>query len=220
MKVGFLTIGQSPRKDIMDDIDPILRDAGIEYSECGALDGLTRQQIELLRPESKSDYVLVTRLLDGSEVKLSKTKIVSLLQDCIVRMEDRVDAIGLFCTGEFPELKSKKLLVEPSILLSKVVEALSPTSSITILIPSADQEMELRKKWDLGSERAVIPISPYTSNINDFKTKLKDVKADQLVVMDCIGYSVEMKKLVSRILMRPVILPRTLLASVLKEISK
>jgi protein AroM len=220
MKVGFLTIGESPRTDILKDISPILSDAGIEYLECGALDGLTQKEIDLLRPESKKDYILVTRLRDGSEVKLSRSKIVSLLQGCIERIEEDVDAIGLFCTGEFPELKSKKLLIEPSVLLSKVVEALSPTHSITILIPSADQKAELRKKWNLGSDKVIIPISPYTSSTGDFVRKLKGITADRLVVMDCIGYSVEMKKLVSNSLNRPVILPRTLLAAVLKELAR
>ncbi|MCL6003289.1 MAG: AroM family protein [Thermoplasmatales archaeon] len=220
MKVGFLTIGESPRTDILNDIGPILRDAGIEYLECGALDGLSKKEVDLLGPESSRDYILVSRLRDGSEVKLSRSKIVMRLQGCIERMEGDVDAIGLFCTGEFPELKSEKLLIEPSVLLSKVVEALSPTHSITILIPSAEQEIQLRKKWNLGNDAIVIPISPYTSTPGNFVERLNGVIADRLVVMDCIGYSIEMKKQVSRILKRPVILPRTLLASVVKELAR
>ncbi len=220
MIVGFLTIGQSPRSDILNDIGPILEGAGIEYIECGALDNLSRQEIDMLKPESINDYILVTKLLDGSEVKLSRLKIVPLLQQCVNKLEDQVDAIGILCTGEFPELKSEKLLVEPSVLLSKVVEAISPNRELTILIPSADQEWEVRNKWGLGKDKKVIPISPYTSTLDDFRDKLRGVQADQLVIMDCIGYSVEMKKVVTGILNKPVILPRTLLARVLSEIAK
>ncbi len=220
MKVGLLTIGQSPRSDITRDIEPILKDAGVEYIECGALDNLSREEIEALKPNSPNDYILVTKLLDGSEVKLSRAKIIPLLQQCITKLEDQVNLIGILCTGEFPELKSKKLLIEPSILLSKIVEAISPSSSLTIMIPSADQAQIVRYKWKINDPNKIISISPYTSTLSDFKEKLKKVKADQLVVMDCMGYSMEMKRLVASILERPVILPRTLFARVLAEMAK
>lgn len=218
MKAGFITIGQSPRSDVMKDISPILERFKIDYIECGALDDLSREQIKLLQPESEKDYVLVTRLRDGSEVKLSRSNIVSLMQDCISKLEDTVDVIGILCTGDFPELKSKKLLMEPSLLLKKVVEAISPTT-MTVLIPAPEQEEEVREKWNLDEDMEVIPISPYTSGEKDFRDRLKNVEAGQLVVLDCIGYSKEMKKLTESILKKPVILPRTLLASLIGEIS-
>jgi protein AroM len=220
VKVGLITIGQSPRTDITKDIGPILQRAGIDYIECGALDNLSRVEIDSLGPESDKDYILVTKLLDGTEVKLSRSKIVERIQECISKLENQVEIIGLLCTGEFPELKSKRLLIEPSILLTKVVEALSPDISITILIPSADQERELREKWKDREGMIVIPISPYTSTPSDFRKRLKGVTADQLVVMDCIGYTLEMKRLVKNILKRPIILPRTLLASVISEVAE
>lgn len=220
MKVGLITIGQSPRNDITKDIGPILQRAGIDYIECGALDNLSRVEIDSLGPESDKDYILVTKLLDGTEVKLSRSKIVERMQECISKLENQVEAIGILCTGEFPELKSKRLLIEPSILLTKVVEALSPDISVTILIPSADQERELREKWKDRGGMIVIPISPYTSTPSDFRIRLKGVTAGQLVVMDCIGYTLEMKRLVKNILKRPVILPRTLLASVISEVAE
>jgi len=220
VKVGLITIGQSPRTDITKDIGPILQRAGIDYIECGALDNLSRVEIDSLGPESDKDYILVTKLLDGTEVKLSRSKIVERMQECISKLENQVEIIGILCTGEFPELKSKRLLIEPSILLTKVVEALSPDISVTILIPSADQERELREKWKDRGGMIVIPISPYTSTPSDFRIRLKGVTAGQLVVMDCIGYTLEMKRLVKNILKRPVILPRTLLASVISEVAE
>ncbi len=219
MKVGLLTIGQSPRVDITSDIDPILKDARIEYIECGALDNLSKDEIKTLKPDSHNDYILVTRLLDGSEVKLSRAKIIPLLQNCITKLEPQVDVIGLLCTGEFPELKSNKLIVEPSALLSKMVEAISPSLSLTIIIPSSEQVEIVKEKWKIKDSNKIISISPYASTLSDFAEKLKNVKAEQLVVMDCMGYSVEMKKLVSNILEKPVILPRTLFARVLAEMS-
>ncbi|MGC9131322.1 MAG: AroM family protein [Pyrobaculum sp.] len=39
------------------------------------------------------------------------------MQNCINRLEKNSDIMVLLCTGEFPELKSNKLLIEPSKLL-------------------------------------------------------------------------------------------------------
>jgi len=114
VRIGFITIGHSPRVDVVPEMTPILGD--VEIIECGALDDLTLEEIQKLAPR-EGDYVLVTRLRDGTQVKLSREKIVKHLQTCIEKLEKEVDVIGILCTGEFPELKSKKLLIEPSLLL-------------------------------------------------------------------------------------------------------
>ncbi|KUK27794.1 MAG: Uncharacterized protein XD61_1661, partial [Thermococcus sp. 40_45] len=131
MKVGFITIGQSPRVDVVPEIKPYLWD--VEIIECGALDGLTLEEIKELAPK-EGEYVLVSRLRDGTQVRLSREKIVKRLQECIKKLETEVDIIGVLCTGEFPELTSKKPLVEPSLLLLKTVEALG-VSKLGVIVP-------------------------------------------------------------------------------------
>ena len=67
-RVGLITIGQSPRVDITSDIKDVLG-SQIEIVECGALDNLSHEEINALRP-SEGEYILVTRLRDGSTVKI------------------------------------------------------------------------------------------------------------------------------------------------------
>ena len=64
LRVGTVTIGQSPRVDVTPDLRRILGD-GIELVESGAHDGLRRERIAGMAPR-EGDYVLVTRLADGS----------------------------------------------------------------------------------------------------------------------------------------------------------
>ena len=45
IKVGAITIGQSPRTDVTQDILPLLGDQ-VELLQAGGLDGLTREEIE------------------------------------------------------------------------------------------------------------------------------------------------------------------------------
>ena len=63
-KVGLITVGQAPRSDVVPDMAAILG-GDVEIVEAGALDGLTRAQMEPLAPEG-DDEILVTRLADGS----------------------------------------------------------------------------------------------------------------------------------------------------------
>lgn len=69
-KIGMLTIGQSPRGDIIPPFKEILG-PDHEILEAGALDDVTRSEIEglVFRPD---DYLLVSRLRDGAEVKIHK----------------------------------------------------------------------------------------------------------------------------------------------------
>ena len=81
MKVGAVTIGQSPRVDVMGDMKAILGEE-VEVLEAGALDGLSMEEIEEMEP-GEDDYVLVSRLQSGGFAKFGESFILSRLQDCI-----------------------------------------------------------------------------------------------------------------------------------------
>ncbi|WP_461864443.1 AroM family protein [Thermococcus sp.] len=215
MKVGFITIGQSPRVDVVPEIKPYLGDARI--IECGALDGLTPEEIKEIAPK-EGDYVLVSRLRDGTQVRLSRRKIVERLQKCIEKLEKEVDIIGVLCTGEFPELKSKKLLVEPSLLLLKTIEAIG-VSKLGVIVPDPDQIELTERKWSsIVKDIKVRSVSPYTGRDEELRRAAQELKDCELIVLDCIGYSLSAKKIVKNATQRPVVLPRSLMARVIGEI--
>ena len=101
IKIGAITVGQSPRTDLTPEMLPILGDS-ISLIQMGGLDGLTRKEIEAFVPAA-DDHVLVSRLTDGSSVTFGESHILSRLQDCIGALEnDGVSMIVFLCTGEFP----------------------------------------------------------------------------------------------------------------------
>jgi len=215
MKVGFITIGQSPRVDVVPEIKPYLGD--VEIIECGALDALTLEEIEELAPK-EGDYVLVSRLRDGTQARLSRERIVKRLQECVKKLEKEVDVIGVLCTGEFPKIESKKLLVEPSLLLLKTVEALG-VSNLGVIVPDPDQIEMTKRKWsDIAGTIKVQSVSPYIGKEEDLIKAAQELKDCNLIIMDCFGYNKHMKKTVYNIVKKPVILPRTLLAHLLRAL--
>ncbi|AEC51406.1 hypothetical protein PNA2_0489 [Pyrococcus sp. NA2] len=215
MRIGLVTIGQSPRTDVVPEMRPYLGSA--EIIECGALDDLTLEEIRDMAPK-EGEEVLVSRLRDGSQVRLSREKIVRRLQECIRKLEEEVDIIGVLCTGEFPELSSKKLLVEPSLLLLKTVEALN-ISKLGVIIPDPDQIEMAKRKWErISNDVEVQSVSPYLGGEEELIKAAGMLKDRDIIVLDCIGYSLNAKRIVKRITKKPVILPRTLMARVIGEL--
>ena len=122
MKIGAITIGQAPRVDVTADIMDIF-EGQAELVQAGGLDGLTKEEIAKFKPE-EGDYVLVSRLTDGTSVTFAERYILPRLQEAIDRMEeDGCRLIMFFCTGKFPEtLTSKNIpLLYPCDILDRIV---------------------------------------------------------------------------------------------------
>ncbi len=217
LKIGMITIGQSPRNDVIAEIREILDQ--MEIVQRGCLDELTNEQIKRLKPKETEPF-LVTALRDGSSVQVSKGKTVQLLQQRIKELENKdVTAIVLLCTGDFSNLESKKLLIQPGRLIRGLVEGmLSGEEKLGVVIPCSEQIGQTKKKWSRLNP-VVAVASPYdnSARIQQAAEKLGAETVD-LTVLDCIGYTRRMKQTVKEITGKPVILARTLLARALKEL--
>lgn len=219
-KIGFLTIGQSPRDDVVPDILTILG-PGFEVIEQGALDGLTRQEVEALRP-GKNDFPLITRLRDGTAVVIvGKRKILPLLQARISSLErQNADLVALLCTDDFPRLHARKPLLLPHRILLGTVRAVMKKGRLGVLAPLAEQNDRLRKKWlGTGWEVFMENLNPYgeSSAFDRVMERMKRHRVN-LIVLDCIGYSSKIKEEIRLATGRPALLPRSLLAGLIKEI--
>ena len=223
IKIGAITVGQSPRVDLMPDMEKILMDS-IEVVQMGGLDGLTREEIETFIPIGPEDHVLVSRLRDGSSVTFGESHVLPRIQECISKLEEQGVSLILFlCTGEFPaDFKSHVPLIFPERILTTVVPAAIPHCKLAVFTPSAEQVTQVTQKWLRGgaAEVQVIPVSPYTGLkpvLDAAKEHLLPNTID-MIVMDCIGYTVEMKEKIHAMSGKPVVLPRTLVARMINEL--
>lgn len=222
VKIGAITIGQAPRTDVVQDILPILGD-NIELLQSGALDDLTIEDINNFSEIVADDYVLVSKMRDGTEVKFAERHVLHLLQGCIDKLEAQgVAAILFLCTGDFEEVFTSSVpLIFPNKIISALVPILAPSSSIVTLTPSQDQVAQSKHKWS-KLVRKVTPIaaSPYKDSaeaIDKAAALIVNTDAD-LVVMDCIGYSEQMKQHLRSKTGKNILLSRTLIARIIKDL--
>ena len=220
MKIGVVTIGQSPRDDIIPEIREVLGPE-VEIVERGALDGLSLKEVNEFY-QGEAGQTLITRMKDGTEVKITKKHIVPRMKNCILELEGKgVEISILLCTEDFPEIESQKILLRPDRVLQSMVKAILKKGKLGVIIPSLDQIQATKKKWDsTGFSVVVGAISPYTGTekeIIEIANKFKNLKVD-LIILDCIGFN-RMTKVVFRdVTKKPVLLPRTIIGRIAREI--
>jgi protein AroM len=191
----------------------------VRIVEKGALDGLTRPEILRLRPEP-GDFPLATRLRDGSPVVVGKRTIGPLLKKQLKLMVNRhVLLVALLCTDEFPRLGPQGILLQPGRLLRRSAVSLLRRGKLGVFVPLEAQKEAAERKWRrTGLDLVVAALNPYQEfpQSKEAVKKMRGKKVD-LAVLDCIGYSLKTAQNIERLLGRPVLGPRTVLAS---EISK
>jgi protein AroM len=219
-KVGMITIGQSPRVDVIPEMKGILG-AEIEVLEAGALDGLSLEEVKGFYPK-KGDYILCTRMTDGTEVIIGKKFILPRMQQCISLLTGKgAETILLLCTGKFPEFSSKRLLIEPQKILDNFILALQGKGQrMGLMIPLQGQMEQAQKKYRrIKGEIIIQAASPYARRDEVQLAARAYKKADpHVIVMHCMGYTQAMKDQVREMTGKPVILARSLVARTLKEL--
>lgn len=224
-KIGMMTIGQSPREDIVS----VMRNHfthEVDILQRGALDALDLSAVAELRPQA-GQSTLVTRMRDGTEVKVTHEKILPLMQKGIdALIEEGVELVVLLCTGGFPELKAERMVLHPGKLLHGVITALANGSKLGVVMPSASQvplaeerREERWGRWDVVFTSA----SPYAEpaiRAREWEraaNELKDKGVD-LVYLGCMGMDEEMKRIVQRVTRKPVVLASSVVARLVDEL--
>jgi len=219
LKIGLVTIGQSPRTDVTPIIKEVLGPE-VELVEKGALDGLTREEIDMFAPAA-GDYILVTRIRDGTSVKVARRYVFPRVQKCIEELEEMgADLTLLLCTGEFPEIKTKKLLINPDKLIANIVWGILNRGKLAVVVPEKKQIPLLRRKWkNKGTSLVMTTANPY-GKIKASKEAANFLAKQNvdLIILDCIGFTPKVKELFRRLTGKPVILPQTVIGRILKEL--
>lgn len=221
-KLGVVTIGQAPREDLVEDF---LRNlpTDVEIVQVGALDDLNLEMITSQLSPEVGEIMYITRLRNGSEVRVSKNKLLPLMQSKISYLDSiDVDIITILCSGEFPQFETKTPIIYPDKILKGIASSISYNGKVAVLIPGKEQVNYAYDKWSkYFRELEVIPISPYSSRMQDFIDVAKFINENKIgfVIMDCMGYKLLHKDTLKNVARNSrIITTRGVLAKVLTEI--
>src|SRR4051812_7580450 len=217
--VAAITIGQTPRDDVAGEFEKVLGPE-IRVVQAGALDGLTRDQIAALAPAADED-ALITRLRDGTETLVGKSRILSRLQACLDRVADESEAATILCAGVFPVFRSAHPVVMPERCMAAMVDAVFDGRRLGVIVPIDQQRESYRGRWSRVDPRVTVVVaSPYDdpARLVTASEELRRAGAS-LVVMDCMGFTSGMKQIVRDVTDAPALLPATVLARVLAELA-
>ncbi|MEK4005646.1 AroM family protein [Paenibacillus sp. FSL H3-0333] len=189
--IGLITIGQAPRQDVAPIIEKYLEGkAGMVQS--GVLDGFTAEQVREFYSPGPGEYVLTTRMADGSAAVISRERIQSVLQGKIDAMEAAgIRTILLACTGVFPGLHTSAAhLIEPDRIIPPVVQAMLDGRRLGLIGPLSEQEDAMIEKFaGAGARLPFAAASPYTGTEADFRAAAERLSGHaDVLVLDCMGY--------------------------------
>ncbi len=222
LRIGAVTVGQSPRTDIMADAQRFFYDQ-VDIIEFGALDRYSLTEAEALLPVP-GDYQLTSRLRNGKEVKISRSQVIGELKRGISSLEEQgVTLIMVLCTGQLEGLCGTVPILEPNLLVKKAVVQMTKKQHILTLSPSEQQILQSERRWkesfpDLSFTS--FGLSPYSSSVQfeSVLEKIEQIQDADLLIMDCLGFSFEMYDRLRKATEKKVLLPRRLLFETAAEL--
>ncbi len=223
LKIGFATIAQSPRDDVVPHMRAYLSD-GVEAAEAGCLDGLDRAAIGALMPEA-GEVGIVARLKEGGSTLLSHKKLMPIMQRVVDHLvnDKGAELIVILCGADWTGIRAEPLIVNPGRLFPANISAIAQGRLLGIIKPDASQVEQERERYaGLGIDAVVTAASPYVAEERlrlaaEAAAKIRDAECD-LVWMTCIGMDSAMRDVVAEVTGKPVILAHALLARIVSEL--
>jgi protein AroM len=219
-KVGMISIGQSPRPDILSIFQDDWGDRA-DIVEIGALDGVSHEDVEQMAPQ-EGDEVLVVKMADGQQHIVGRRYLIPRIELCAdTLLKQQVTAMILLCTGDFRPFRYPVPFIIPQKIVNNMISALVGAGQVVgVMIPTGEQQKQMRRSLACSG---IVPVfasaSPHLGEqgIIDAAHQLKRYDID-FIVMHCFGYTREMRDLVKGVTGKPVVLSNLLVAKVAGEL--
>ncbi len=185
--ITLLTIGQTPRTDLLDPFESLYPG---QIRMAGALDGLSREAIAA-SPVDGAEEMLYAVLEDGSAT-VGHHFIEQRLQLLIDRYEKESTAIAVLCMSDFSGLTSRVPLLFPLKALHTQSSAIKPADRTAIIVPIPEQVRTAPDKWqDIQGEKQYFAVSPKAPDCHQqLLSHLRSCRPDY-VILDCYGFGTE-----------------------------
>jgi len=212
--VASLTIGQTPRNDVLPDILahlPML----LEVQEFGALDGLSEREIAALAPRA-DESSLVTRLRDGREVVISRQRVAARMEAISRTIDPReFDLLIVLTTGLFREFESACPTVNAQRAMDAVIAAMAASGQTVGVIYPLRRHVEENANYQVPG--CALRFTHANSGIAaELLRAADDLRGCDLLVLNSVGYVEADRVAITQRTGRPVILARRVLVGAIR----
>lgn len=186
--LGVVTIGQSPRPDLVAAF--AAHAPGARVVVRGALDDVESHAIDALAL-IHTHYPLLVRLADGSTRSVGR----DALHPHVIRAArqlatDGATAIVVACAGDFPEVPCGVPVVLPGRVVPAVARALVLSPRIGVVTPIAGQVAAATTKWHAdGFDPVVTHAAPDDDAALDRAAEFLRASGVPFIVLDCMGHA-------------------------------
>lgn len=187
MKIGFVTLGTTPREDLE---QVIANNDYKKFEIIGALDGLTQIEIENLT-DTLGDAPLFVRTNFGS-YEIQRDTLIPYIETAANELHRKgYNATVLLCSGAFPAFSAKIPVVLPTEITEMLVKMMNQ-APVLVCVPIENQIPFAQQKWNkTGLEVIVHSFNPLETTTKEIQECIEKSGARQ-VVLDCISYHSEL----------------------------
>jgi protein AroM len=211
VRIGLITIGQAPRDDVVPDMLAQLP-FDVEPLQCGAVDGLSLNEVKGLAPRYGEPWS-VSRMQDGTEVRLAKRELIPRMQQRVHELEDQgVDLIVPLCASDWSALECRVPFINPGGALPAIIRAmLRPGGTLGAVSPTEAQAELANERYAREGLPAVSTFAqPYTDADERRRQcaaagELLAKRGVDLIYMGCMGHNQEMRAIVREVSGRPTV---------------
>lgn len=210
----FVTVGQSPRTDLIAEMLDNL-DLPIEALEIGALDGLSPREIEALRVRD-GETSIVTKLADGSEIVVSKKRIGERTAWLAGRVRPhQYDLVVILSTGLFRDFESYCPTVNAQRALEFAVISLAAQGSSVGLIQPLQRQVAELDIPALQPYRVTASYADYGDSAS-LARALFDLADCEVIVLNSVGFTEADRETAAKVTGKPVVLARRIIACAIR----
>lgn len=186
IKIAVISIGQTPASSVINDLFSSI-EPHFEIHELGLLDGLSFTEVAQLAPQA-GERPLIAGIRDKYLTVVSFEKIQIKLDALVKGLAADFDLILLLCSESgFAILNSHEKIIFPSTLLTEAVTKAGLHDAI-VVIPYERQKEAALQRWAPYIAQIEIQVRPIQ------KFGLSGLSGDWPVILDCVGYSLNMEK--------------------------
>ena len=200
-RIGAILIGQSPRPDL---VKPLVKaNPNFQYIESGALDFVDPADI----PEPTSEYILTTRLNDGTLVRVDESYLFPLLKLAVANAERQGAVMSvLLCAGPFDGLTGAQPLYRPTAMVDTILQTRG-VNKIAVLSPSREQASAIHQKWLSRGYVPTVFVDPGLpdAELAQWMREQLHYSAAEYLVVDYVGHPIEKIQALERTLPIPVL---------------